>query len=295
MTTLSFALVILLWICLAWMKLDDLEREGVLATMRYSQQFSVGGTMREFIFFGTKVLKIPFKFSGYTSSFSGGGILTAPAFRFKHKTDALENKLVAKNIFESHGINVPPNIAVCDPVCRKIKTDVYHKGPYIHKAVKGACGNSIKLENVIQVGKTMSEHSFYEQRLNSCASLVTDYRVVTLYDGTLFSVFKKEACDPNARSSSASAGQSQWTDVTLSPDPFLRLALEKLPQMHKVEFPEIFAIGFDVMCHDNQYFVLEGNVGAAHWTYTTKYDEQIMQYVTKFKSKLREFNHANKN
>lgn len=285
----TLLILALVWFCLAWAKLDDLERKGVLATIRYARQFGVGGTMREFVFFGAKILKIPFKFSGYTSSFSGGGILTAPAFRFRDKTDSLANKLSAKEIFEAHGINAPPTLAVCDPVCR-MKTHVHHKGPYIRKAVKGECGHSIKLEDAIQVGETMSEHSLYEPRLNSCADRVTDYRVVTLHDGTVFSVFKKQACGPHARSSSASAGPTQWTDVTLSPDPFLRPALEKLPRMHKVEFPEIFAIGFDVMCHNNQYFVLEGNVGAAHWTYTTEYDERIMQNVKKFKSKLRDFN-----
>lgn len=268
--------IFVLYLLIMVLKIDNLNQKAIYLFFTgyrnniYNNQISnkamIQHIMIQHIF---KILMIPFNNIEYIDKIHGGAIFTSYCFKYyPNYIKNLSSKLFWYNFFKKYNINHPKLYLY------KLDNRIYKKysfeknKDYIFKPIFGTRGYNIKLINEKNIGKYIEKYDNFiiQEKMNDCIfNDSTAYRVVTLYNGDIFNVYRQS----NKHNITSQAGY--FVDCNISncfPNNLIKNKfneiVNKLKNLHKIRFNKVISLGWDIMinCKNEkvEVYCLEGNM-----------------------------------
>jgi hypothetical protein len=191
------------------------------------------------------------------------------------------SKLFWYNTFAANEIPQPTLHASCIDGVLQVYSDDESTTDYIRKPDVGSLGMGV--ERVTECGECIQGYDWIcQERVPSCGPYTQHYRVVTLWDGRLFSVsVMTSSVIGSVTSNLHQGGTSEMlcfgdscSGVFPTLPTVLQITVRKLMRLHNDQFSVVFSIGWDVIVSCDQdenpteAAVLEGNLknGGRQWS-----------------------------
>ena len=214
---------------------------------------------------------------------------------------AMKDKRWWYTLAKYEDIPIPP--IICE--CRKKKMIMYTKvnpnAQYIIKPHDAQRGVGIKLRRGDNLPTCTKDFIVQKQLVDCNVSTTRHFRVVTLFDGSLFAIFSIQVRDKSsivsniANSHKYLCVRTMCNHLTLQSQRLLTSLVLHLQDVHRRKMPDILSVGWDVMMDCDSLsnavniYVLEGNIFHSA-TYpgngmTAKYKHHVDRYLRKYKQK----------
>lgn len=290
---LLISIIIVIYILLLISKIDDIDKKAIYYFLKNSNKFNVEASFYTYIKFIYKTLLIPFKEKIYLEKFTEGGIYSSYIYEFhSHLGYIMNDKLYWNDIFNKYYIDHP------DIICFKknnkliLNKNIDDNKIYIKKPINGALGYNVDIIN----GKDIINYSKYnnnflvQEKLNDCLyGKARHFRIVTLYNGDIFSTWVMKQNDKNKIASNEGNGgvvidcNNLNCSLSILEKTKLENMIKKLQDLHKNIYNNILSIGWDVMFDcvnkkDVKCYCLEGNICALVWPPNIKDNNVIYNY-----------------
>lgn len=205
------------------------------------------------------------------------------SYMIKHHRTLAENmmsKVYWNHVFEEHGIPQPRMHATCLGGQLTTYTTEDDNSPtgFIVKPNKGSLGKGVRRATACTECKPGRDWVCQERVVN-CGELTEHYRIVTLWDGGVFSVSLMQSSVPDATTSNLSQGGTSemlcfGQGCEMAFPEVVKSVSHQLADLHAEGFGVVFSIGWDVIvaCDPDgapgRSFVLEGNMmnNGAQWS-----------------------------
>jgi hypothetical protein len=271
--------IVILYILLFLSKLDDLDRKSIYYLIKNTHTFNIVASNKTYLTFCYQTLLIPFNEKIYFEKYTEGGIYSSYLYEFYPKLGVqLNDKLYWANIFKKFSINHP------DIICyKKINNlnfinDYDNNKKYITKPINGALGYKVKViegKDIIEFSKNNNNFLVQDKLFDCFYGKARHFRLNTLYNGEVFSLWMLKNEDSNEiASNQANGGIMTYCnnyDCKLSylEQTNLDKIKVKLQNLHKKMYANILSIGWDIVIHcditNTTCYCLEGNVCALVW------------------------------
>jgi hypothetical protein len=221
------------------------------------------------------------------------------AYVVKHHPSLAENmmsKVFWNHVFVQHGVPQPRMHATCIKGQLTTYTAEDDESPtgYIVKPNRGLAGRGVRRVDTCPSCVRGEEDWVCQERVVNCGEYTEHYRIVTLWDGRVFSVSLMQSGVPNAVTSNLAMGGSSEMlcyghGCQMAFPDVVRDISHQLADVHKLGFDVVFSIGWDVIvsCDPDgtpgRAFALEGNLknGGKQWTKAANnaYREQLREFL----------------
>jgi len=282
-----------------YISLDNLDCISIYNSLKYNYKIPYNNIrFNYYILYIYKFLLIPFYNKYYYASFTGGGFYLSYILQFKN-IFILNDKLYWYNIFKKYNINHPKLYAFNKNNIINYVNYININKYYICKPINQYYGIDVKKV----LGKDIDNYL-----LNNNNILVQDYlhdciinkarifRLVTLYNNKLFFLYELSVLDNNIVSNAhndncifTKCDNFYCKNLSLLQNNKLLLFFKQLSNLHFIEYPYIFHIGWDIIidCDNNdniKIYCLEGNIFAGIWNNFYKNDYNLIDdYKKEFK------------
>jgi hypothetical protein len=276
-------LIITMYVIICLSSFDELNRRCVYLLIRnFRPYFNFDKTSSpgfELLALLPDFLMIPFGERFYIEKMADGGLYGVYLYEyFPALAKNMNDKLYWNNTFTKHQIAHPALIAIKQKGIVTNKAPIDHNQYYITKPICGARGYKItkmKGSKLIHVLANPHMNNILAQEyLYDCnAGKARHYRLVTLYNGQKFILWRMEA--RNVIKVASNAGDVKLcanficTDLNAIQQEAMNQMAEQLQKLHKEEYSKVVSIGWDLMINceeDNiKVYCLEGNICASIW------------------------------
>lgn len=303
MPLVLFVLFLFLYLYFFVYKLAQSERRTIPFLFHYMfhNKKAHGTSIREKLEYIFLFLTIPFREEYFLSLFSEGFIYGLYLFAyFPDQIEHLNSKLFWEQTFEEYGISHTTTSISCIGGEHTHHARVLEKSEYIVKPIFGMRGSGISKVNGNELEKkqcNQKEFWIAQPQLIDCRSdTVRHFRAVTLYDGSIFSLWELKAQRGKVASNGAQGatvtycGNAYCRHLSSEESAELEEMCERMKHLHADKFDHIFSLGWDLMFHCGEQgvkaYAIEGNICNASWFYPEK---TIKTDAISFSNKWMEF------
>lgn len=237
---------------------------------------------------------LPFRNQSYFEKYTEGGVYSSYFFEInKPLAIKMNDKIFWNILFKENNIN-HPKLIVYKRNHRiykhnQIKNDLF----YICKPIYGCLGANITKVQGKDVQRYLEKNNniLVQEHLFDCLyGKARHFRLVTLYDGTKFTLLSLKARNKTNITSNYAMGGSVSLCKNLKCDDLddethvkLNIFIDKLANLHKTYFGKVLHIGWDLMIdcikeNDVKIYCLEGNLASGIWDSETKNIDIISEY-----------------
>jgi glutathione synthase/RimK-type ligase-like ATP-grasp enzyme len=209
-----------------------------------------------------KIIVDPYAFAKFTE----GALYNAHGVRYSLLSKT-EDKLFMHQVFQRNNL-LTPRLYAYSKTNKKVvylhKID--DKEIYIVKPRFGCLGNGISKVRGKYINYVLKNRPNYlvQKLLKDCTNnnFARHYRVITLYDGTVYKVLQFSQRNVERVASNLKQGSS----ITYEPVPKeIKNLIKKVSKFHKIHLSNVLSVGWDLMLHCDTYrkhaYVLELNIG----------------------------------
>lgn len=185
-----------------------------------------------------------------------------------------EDKLYMHNVFVENNLNTPTLYAYSNDHEWVMLEEIDEEDTYILKPRYGCLGSGIQVVKGNEIH--FKKDYLIQQLIKDCYKYARHYRVVTMYNGDIFSILQQTQIDSNNIASNSTKGAILTNDPI--PQEIHELS-EKAASFHKENY-KIMSIAWDIMLHCKgvkKAYILELNVGHGILRETTS-TEEIVRY-----------------
>lgn len=182
-----------------------------------------------------------------------------------------EDKLYMHNVFVENNLTTPTLYAYSNDEWVMLE-EIDEQETYILKPRYGCLGNGIEVMKGNEI--RFKKDYLVQQFIKDCYKYARHYRVITMYNGDIFTIKQLSQINTNIASNT-----TQGAIVTNDPIPQeIHELSEKAASFHKENY-KIMSIGWDIMldCTSSKAYILELNVGHGILRETTS-TEEILRY-----------------
>lgn len=286
-----FIVSMVLYFIVLCLKLDKIDIVSIYYYIRYVLPKGVSKSS-----FSTKlrvfflVIITPFLKKTTIEHLSQGGIYTSYIYKFHPElARKMDDKLFWYQILNQYQIAHPRVLAYSNDRDVILLSNINSEENYLSKPRFGMLGLDVKKVSGYDIKHNFDKNVIYQDILFDClVEKSRHFRYVSLYDGRPFRLYQYMAGD--SKSATSVSGTNTWI-IPCSPNdcPYLtyqayveiRDMMNKLSQLHKALFSEIFSIGWDIMIHcdeknSEKAYCLEGNTLHATWSYLENINERLV-------------------
>ena len=239
----------------AWLlRVDEAERLALSHLVRANRNTGRGNELHQTLKLMRDALSVPFRDSHYLSAFSEGMIYGCYLYVFyPEKAKEMQHKLFWERFFSENDILHATSVVTCEQGKRTSNKEIVSNDQYIVKPSAGSWGNGISS----LFGRDVDRHPcnggdewVLQPRLVDCrADTVRHFRLVTLADGTRFSLWELRGKKGSVASNHGQGGAVRFCDSGycrhLADDESraLEKISEQLLQAHATKLSFVFSIG----------------------------------------------------
>lgn len=273
-------ILVIIYILLCLSKLDELDRKAFYYYVKNISNTKSQYPLKTPFIFLYKTLLLPFREKTYYAKYTEGGIYGSYLYEFYPKLRVkMNNKLYWANIFKKYNINHP------DLICYKKNGKLIsikqfqERKIYIVKPINGWLGykiNAISGKDIIEYSKKNNNFLVQEKLFDCIYGKARHFRLLTLYNGDIFSLWMMKQKDKKKiASNGVNGGKVEYCeDFNCNLTHRAQLELDeitnKLQKLHKELYYNVITIGWDIMINcDNinniDCYCLEGNIMPSVW------------------------------
>lgn len=288
---LIYGIIVIRW----YTKLDKVNKTAIYYFIKNVHLHSCDKlTLRKYILEVVHVLAFPFHTQLYFEKYSEGGFYSSYFYEMnKPLAIKMNDKIFWYSFFKKNNVNHPKLIQYKkdNKIHRleKIENEKY----YICKPINGCLGaNIFKIQGKdIDSYFKKDNNILVQDKLFDCLlGKARHFRLITLYNGSKFSLLSLKASDNTKLTSNYAMGGSvhlcknlHCEDLDDESHSKLNIMIDRLTELHKLYFSKVLHIGWDLMidCEDKSNFeiyCLEGNLASGIWDAETMDTNVIADY-----------------